>query len=59
MVELFNSSIQELRGDLEFSKDESKVTEVDKIHIQNMAQGKDKYKTLKQVSGDQRLNRVK
>ena len=40
---------KELRGDLAVSKDETKVTDTDKIHIQNMAQGKDKYKTLKQV----------
>jgi len=43
------AKMKELRGDLEYSKDESKVTDVDKIHIQNMAQGKDKYKTLKQI----------
>jgi len=43
------AKMKELRGDLAVSKDESKVTEVDKIHIQNMAQGKDKYKTLKQI----------
>lgn len=43
------AKMKELRGDLAVSKDESKVTETDKIHIQNMAQGKDKYKTLKQI----------
>lgn len=43
------AKMKELRGDLEVSKDETKVTDVDKIHIQNMAQGKDKYKTLKQI----------
>lgn len=43
------AKMKELRGDLAVSKDETMVTDTDKIHIQNMAQGKDKYKTLKQI----------
>jgi len=41
--------MKQLRGELGVAKDETKVTESDKIHIQNMMQGRDKYKTLKQV----------
>ena len=48
-----NQRLQEkmkaLRGELGTAKDDSKVTDTDKIHIQNMMQGRDKYKTLKQV----------
>jgi len=48
-----NQRLQEkmkaLRGELGTAKDETKVTDTDKIHIQNMMQGRDKYKTLKQV----------
>lgn len=48
-----NQRLQEkmkaLRGELGVAKDETKVTDTDKIHIQNMMQGRDKYKTLKQV----------
>jgi len=41
--------LQELEAELHEKKDEDKQTRNDKLHAENVKQGRDKYKTLKQI----------
>lgn len=40
---------QALTSELAQARDESKITKYDYLHNENMAQGRDKYKTLRQI----------
>lgn len=40
---------QSLNAELAEAKDQAKVTKNDVLHAQNQAEGRDKYKTLKQI----------
>ena len=49
---------QSLGADLAASKDQTRVTRNDILHGQNVAQGRDKYKTLKQIRQGNTKQRV-
>lgn len=49
---------QALSADLADAKDQSKVTKNDLLHRENQAQGRDKYKTLKQIRQGNTKQRV-
>lgn len=50
--------LQALSADLATAKDQSKVTKNDLLHRENQAQGRDKYKTLKQIRQGNTKQRV-
>lgn len=47
-----------LKQDLAQSRDETKETTMDKIHRENVRQGRDKYKTLRQIRQGNTKRRV-
>ena len=49
---------QALSADLAHAKDQTRVTKNDILHSQNVAQGRDKYKTLKQIRQGNTKQRV-
>lgn len=51
-------SFQALQRELEASKDAEKATLNDVLHEQNVKQGRDKYKTLKQIRSGNTKHRV-
>jgi lysyl-tRNA synthetase class I len=51
-------SLQQLQRELEISKDAEKATLNDVLHEQNVKQGRDKYKTLKQIRSGNTKHRV-
>lgn len=50
--------VQMLKQDLAQSRDESKETAMDKIHRENVRQGRDKYKTLREIRKGNTKRRV-
>lgn len=61
-IELIRISIceflQALKQDLAQSRDETKETVNDKIHRENVRQGRDKYKTLREIRKGNTKRRV-
>lgn len=59
---MFNVSstchLQSLSAELSAAKDQTKVTRNDVLHSQNVHQGRDKYKTLKQIRQGNTKSRV-
>ena len=51
-------SFQALKQDLAQSRDETKETVNDKIHRENVRQGRDKYKTLREIRKGNTKRRV-
>lgn len=49
---------QALKQDLAQSRDETKETSMDKIHRENVRQGRDKYKTLREIRKGNTKRRV-
>lgn len=49
---------QALKEDLAQSRDETKETSMDKIHRENVRQGRDKYKTLREIRKGNTKRRV-
>lgn len=49
---------QALKQDLAQSRDETKETVMDKIHRENVRQGRDKYKTLREIRKGNTKRRV-
>lgn len=47
-----------LKQDLAESRDEAKETTLDKIHKENVKQGRDKYKTLREIRKGNTKRRV-
>lgn len=47
-----------MKKDLAQSRDESKETVMDKIHKENVKQGRDKYKTLREIRKGNTKRRV-
>lgn len=56
LIECFHR--QALKQDLAQSRDESKETVMDKIHRENVRQGRDKYKTLREIRKGNTKRRV-
>lgn len=54
----FLSFFQALKKDLAQSRDETKETAMDKIHRENVRQGRDKYKTLREIRKGNTKRRV-
>jgi hypothetical protein len=50
--------LQSLSAELSAAKDQTKVTRNDVLHTQNVSQGRDKYKTLKQIRQGNTKSRV-
>lgn len=50
--------LQMLKNDLAQSRDETKETPMDKIHRENVRQGRDKYKTLREIRKGNTKRRV-
>lgn len=50
--------LQELEAELQEKKDETKQTRNDVLHAENVKQGRDKYKTLKQIRAGNTKKRV-
>lgn len=50
--------VQALKQDLAQSRDETKETAMDKIHRENVRQGRDKYKTLREIRKGNTKRRV-
>jgi hypothetical protein len=50
--------VQALGSDLEKKKDVAKLTKFDELHQQNVAMGRDKFKTLKQIRSGNTKTRV-
>lgn len=55
---LYSYLLQSLSAELAASKDQTQVTRNDMLHTQNVAQGRDKYKTLKQIRQGNTKQRV-
>jgi glucose dehydrogenase len=53
-----NSLFQRLSAELASAKEQTRVTRNDIIHMQNVAHGRDKYKTLKQIRQGNTKQRV-
>ena len=49
---------QELQADLEKDKESRMLSNYDKLHMQNQKEGRDKYKTLKQIRQGNTKQRV-
>ncbi|XP_011049380.1 PREDICTED: LOW QUALITY PROTEIN: moesin/ezrin/radixin homolog 1-like [Acromyrmex echinatior] len=56
--ERLNDQLKALKQDLAQSRDESKETVMDKIHRENVRQGRDKYKTLREIRKGNTKRRV-
>jgi len=54
----FFVSIQSLTSDLASSRDDAKQSRMDLLHAENVKQGRDKYKTLRQIRMGNTKNRV-
>lgn len=50
--------LQSLTSDLAESRDDAKQTRLDLLHLENVKQGRDKYKTLRQIRQGNTKNRV-
>lgn len=50
--------LQKLSAELATAKEQTRITRNDVIHMQNVAQGRDKYKTLKQIRQGNTKQRV-
>lgn len=50
--------LQALKHDLESTRDTEKETTMDKIHKENVRQGRDKYKTLREIRKGNTKRRV-
>ncbi len=50
--------MQSLTSDLATSRDDAKQTRLDLLHLENVKQGRDKYKTLRQIRLGNTKNRV-
>ena len=50
--------LQMLKKDLAGTKDETKETAMDKLHKENVKQGRDKYKTLREIRKGNTKRRV-
>lgn len=50
--------LQELSDELQKTKEETKLTKNDILHADNVKQGRDKYKTLKQIRQGNTKKRV-
>ena len=59
MQTLFDITLQQaLQQDLALAKDDSKVTKNDVLHQENVRQGRDKYKTLRDIRKGNTKRRV-
>ncbi|XP_035736671.1 moesin/ezrin/radixin homolog 1-like isoform X3 [Vespa mandarinia] len=56
--ERLNDQLKALKQDLAQSRDETKETVMDKIHRENVRQGRDKYKTLREIRKGNTKRRV-
>lgn len=56
--ERLHDQLKALKKDLAQSRDESKETVMDKIHKENVKQGRDKYKTLREIRKGNTKRRV-
>ncbi|CAG7734215.1 unnamed protein product [Allacma fusca] len=56
--ERLQSQLLELKKDLAESRDETKETTMDKLHKENVRQGRDKYKTLREIRKGNTKRRV-
>ncbi|PNF33606.1 hypothetical protein B7P43_G14352 [Cryptotermes secundus] len=56
--ERLHDQLKALKQDLAQSRDESKETAMDKIHRENVRQGRDKYKTLREIRKGNTKRRV-
>ena len=54
----FSVVFQELQADLEKDKETRMLSNYDKLHMQNQKEGRDKYKTLKQIRQGNTKQRV-
>ena len=54
----FLVSFQSLTSDLASTRDDAKQTRLDLLHLENVKQGRDKYKTLRQIRQGNTKNRV-
>ena len=55
---LINFSLKALKQDLAHSRDDTMETANDKIHRENVRQGRDKYKTLREIRKGNTKRRV-
>lgn len=55
---IYEFIFQRLEKELAESKDIQKATQNDKLHAENVKQGRDKYKTLKQIRAGNTKKRV-
>lgn len=55
---MFYVTLQSLTSDLASTRDDAKQTRLDLLHIENVKQGRDKYKTLRQIRQGNTKNRV-
>lgn len=58
MILSFFSPLQNLSSELQEQKDDKKMTTNDILHAENVKQGRDKYKTLKQIRQGNTRKRV-
>ncbi|KAK2715391.1 moesin/ezrin/radixin homolog 1-like isoform X2 [Artemia franciscana] len=56
--ERLKSQLKALKQDLAVTRDENKQTQMDKIHQENVKQGRDKYKTLREIRTGNTKRRV-
>lgn len=56
--ERLHDQLKMLKNDLALSRDETKETAMDKIHRENVRQGRDKYKTLREIRKGNTKRRV-
>lgn len=50
--------LQALTSDLASTRDDTNLTSTDLLHVENMKQGRDKYKTLRQIRQGNTKSRV-
>lgn len=55
---MLTSVLQALQEELKSTKDDNKQTRNDVLHAENVKQGRDKYKTLKQIRSGNTKKRV-
>ena len=58
LLNLFPSILQSLTSELAASRDDAKQTRLDLLHQENVKEGRDKYKTLRQIRQGNTKNRV-
>ena len=51
-------SVQSLTSELATTRDDSKQSHMDQLHVENIKQGRDKYKTLRQIRQGNTKQRV-